>query len=52
MKKKKNKSLTDIMQQYHNPKKRTCAYCGKIIEDTNDTGTLCYRCYMKEYYGN
>lgn len=28
-----------------------CDYCGKKIEDTNDTGTLCYRCYMKEYYG-
>ena len=27
-----------------------CEYCGKEIEDTNDTGSLCYRCYMKEYY--
>ena len=28
-----------------------CEHCGKKIEDTNDTGTLCYRCYMREYYG-
>lgn len=28
-----------------------CEYCGKEIEDTNDTGTLCYNCYIKEYYG-
>ena len=28
-----------------------CEYCGKEIEDTNDTGTLCHDCYMKEYYG-
>lgn len=27
-----------------------CEYCGREIEDTNDTGSLCYRCYMKEYY--
>ena len=28
-----------------------CEYCGQEIEDTNDTGTLCYNCYIKEYYG-
>lgn len=27
-----------------------CEYCGQEIEDTNDTGTLCYDCYVKEYY--
>lgn len=31
-------------------KKPCCEYCGREIEDTNDTGSLCYRCYMKEYY--
>ena len=31
-------------------KVKYCEYCGKEIEDTNDTGSLCYRCYMKEYY--
>ena len=30
----------------------TCEYCGRKIEDTNDTGSLCYRCYMREYYPN
>ena len=30
----------------------TCDYCGREIEDTNDTGSLCYRCYMREYYPN
>ena len=27
-----------------------CEHCGRPIEDTNDTGSLCERCYMKEYY--
>jgi len=31
-------------------KERHCEYCDRIIEDTNDTGSLCYRCYMREYY--
>ena len=31
-------------------KVKHCEYCGREIEDTNDTGNLCYRCYMKEYY--
>ena len=31
-------------------KVKYCEYCGKEIEDINDTGSLCYRCYMKEYY--
>lgn len=29
-----------------------CEYCGRKIEDTNDTGELCFSCYMKEYYPN
>ena len=28
-----------------------CEYCGNEIEDANDTGSLCYNCYIKEYYG-
>ena len=31
-------------------KEKYCEHCGKRIEDTNDTGSLCYRCYMREYY--
>ena len=34
------------------PQVKYCEYCGKKIEDTNDTGSLCYRCYMREYYPN
>jgi NMD protein affecting ribosome stability and mRNA decay len=28
-----------------------CAYCGKEIEDIEETGSLCYDCYIEEYYG-
>lgn len=27
-----------------------CEFCGRMIEDTNETGTLCLKCYMKHYY--
>jgi len=32
--------------------KHYCEYCGKELSDSdiNDFGTLCERCYMKEYY--
>lgn len=43
------KSCGSVKFEYKEGKK-VCAYCGKKIEDTNDTGSLCYRCYMKEYY--
>ena len=31
---------------------RTCDYCGTPMtrSDVNDYGSLCERCYMKEYY--
>lgn len=32
------------------PNTKYCEDCGYEIEDSNDTGDLCYRCYMKEYY--
>lgn len=39
------------MRKYKNLySKPTCEYCGREIEDTNDTGSLCYRCYKREYY--
>lgn len=30
-----------------------CEYCGKPLSrsDINDYGSLCERCYMREYYG-
>lgn len=27
-----------------------CEFCGRKIEDTNETGTLCKKCYIKYYY--
>ena len=32
---------------------RECEYCGRKMtaSDVNDFGTLCERCYMREYYG-
>ena len=26
-----------------------CEFCGRKIEDRNDTGSLCLKCYMKYY---
>lgn len=26
-----------------------CEFCGRKIEDTNETGSLCKKCYMKYY---
>lgn len=48
-KEKDNKKHTHSQESEENNYNR-CEYCGRIIEDRNDTGTLCYRCYMKEYY--
>lgn len=38
---------------HHTDHPRDCAYCGTPMtsSDVNDYGTLCRRCYMKEYYG-
>lgn len=33
-----------------NEETKCCEYCGKEIEDSNETGSLCYRCYIREYY--
>ena len=37
----------------HNETVRHCEYCGKPMSrsDVNDYGSLCERCYIKEYYG-
>ena len=58
--KKRNKSLTEIAfnpksvknlnLEFKLPEETRCENCGKVIEDRNDTGGLCYRCYMREYY--
>ena len=38
---------------HHTDHPRDCAFCGAPMtsSDVNDYGTLCRRCYMKEYYG-
>lgn len=53
-KKQRNKSLSELVTEEERriEKQDTCEYCGRKIEDTNDTGSLCYRCYMREYYPN
>ena len=38
---------------HHSDHPRDCANCGTPMtsSDVNDYGTLCRRCYMREYYG-
>ena len=38
---------------HHSDHVRNCAYCGAPMtsSDVNDYGSLCERCYMREYYG-
>lgn len=52
MGKKRNKTISEIITEEEKriEQQDTCEYCGRKIEDKNDTGSLCYRCYMKEYY--
>ncbi len=54
MGKKRNKSLSEITTEEEKriEQHNTCEYCGRKIEDRNDTGSLCYRCYMREYYNS
>ena len=54
MGKKRNKSLSEIIAEEEKriEQQDTCEYCGRKIEDKNDTGSLCYRCYMREYYNS
>ncbi len=45
--------LMDVVRYVHEETVRHCDYCGKPMSrsDVNDYGSLCERCYMKEYYG-
>ena len=38
----------------HSDHAASCAYCGRPLSssDVEDYGTLCERCYLKEYYGS
>ncbi len=46
-------SMLDVVRYVHEEIVRECDYCGKAMtrSDYNDYGSLCERCYMKEYYG-
>lgn len=45
-------SIFAVANQVHHTIARHCDYCGKPMtpSDVNDYGSLCERCYMKEYY--
>lgn len=45
--------MSEVVRYVHHETVRHCDYCGKPMSrsDVNDYGTLCERCYMKEYYG-
>jgi len=57
--KKKEKITMEIIGNFaktvhetHHVIVRECDYCGKPMtaSEANDYGTLCERCYMREYY--
>ena len=45
-------SIFEVADYMHKEIVRHCDYCGKPMtrSDVNDYGTLCERCYIKEYY--
>lgn len=45
-------SIFEVAKYVHEETVAHCDYCGKPMSrsDVNDYGTLCERCYMKEYY--
>lgn len=45
-------SISAIAHHMHSTVARHCDCCGRPMtpSDVNDYGTLCARCYMKEYY--
>lgn len=47
-------SIFEVAHHVHHAVARHCAYCGRPMtpSDVNDYGTLCERCYMKEYYND
>ena len=46
-------SIFRIAHYVHHTVARHCDYCGTPMSpsDVNDFGSVCERCYMKEYYG-
>ena len=45
-------NFAKTVHETHDVIVRECDYCGKPMSasEANDYGTLCERCYMKEYY--
>ena len=45
-------NIFEVVHQTHEVTVAYCEYCGKSLSasDVNDFGSLCERCYMKEYY--
>lgn len=45
-------SLPEMVHHMHGESVRECAYCGRPMtrSDVNDYGSLCERCYLREYY--
>lgn len=48
----KTQHMATIIHQTHDEVVAHCEYCGKPLSrsEVNDFGSLCERCYMKEYY--
>lgn len=46
-------SIFEVAHYMHHTVARHCSYCGAPMtpSDVNDYGSLCERCYMREYYG-
>lgn len=49
----KTQHIAAVVHHVHKETVAYCEYCGKPLSrsDVNDYGSLCERCYMKEYYG-
>ena len=45
-------NFAKTVHETHHVIVRECNYCGKPMtaSEANDYGTLCERCYMREYY--
>lgn len=48
----KTQQMASVIHHVHNEIVAHCEYCGKPLSrsEVNDFGSLCERCYMKEYY--
>lgn len=48
----KGPSIFEVAKHVHEKTARYCEYCGALmsLSDINDYGSLCERCYTKEYY--